>query len=229
MNPPTEEAHTLSIIPTADSIQRDPVDLPVTIEKVSESEDHRLRDARRMIRATKKLMYDMLREEKKASQEKKEPEPMIKLHVTLADQLGVKHLEHRVRLREVYNLQSGAWHKFRKKLIRKFRLKGSRWNLWERDGVAWVCLPKVPHVANGDELKLEVYGRKVRTPNSPSSSKRRHFDRPNQRRSKKSFSWVPPQPQTSDVSTNVRLAQPGKVGYRELPEISLQEEAIQQA
>jgi hypothetical protein len=107
---------------------------------------------------------------------------MIKFYVTLADQVGVKHLEHRVGRREVYELQSGAWHKFRKKLIQKFQLKGLRWNLWERDGVACVCLPKVPHVENGDELRLEVCSRRARTPNSPGSSKRRHFDRPNHRR-----------------------------------------------
>jgi hypothetical protein len=126
----------------------------------------------------------------------------------------------------VYECQKGAWHKIRKKLVRKFRLKESRWNLWERDGIAWVCLPKVPHVNDGAELKLEVYAKKTRTPNSPGPSKRKHFDRSNQRRSKKSFSWVPPQPRTSGVSTSVKLAEPGRIGYQELPEMSPEEEAL---
>jgi hypothetical protein len=66
-------------------------------------------------------------------------------------------------------------------------------------------------VANEDEHRLEVYGKK-----------HRHYDRPNQRRSRESFTRVP-----SDVSASVGLAQPGQVGYLELPELSLQEEPIQ--
>jgi hypothetical protein len=218
MNPQTEEAQVPSIIPTVNIGHGDQV---VRIHE----EDNQSRDARRLIRAAKKESYGMIRAEKRARQVKEKPEPKINVYVTLADQVGVKHLEHRVGRREVYEFQNGAWHKFRKKLIQKFRLKGLRWNLWERDGVAWVCFPKVPHMADEDELKLEVYGKKTRTPNSPGSSKRRHFDRPNQRRSKKSFSWVPPQPRTADVSTSVKLAEPGKIGHRELPEISPQNEA----
>jgi hypothetical protein len=72
MNPPTEEAQALSMIPTAGSIQRDPFDKSDTIEKVSEGEDHRLWEARRMIRAAKELTYDVLREERKVRQEKGE-------------------------------------------------------------------------------------------------------------------------------------------------------------
>jgi hypothetical protein len=100
-------------------------------EELSQGKDHRLRDARRMIRAVKKVAYDLLREERKARGEKKASEPKNKVY-----EVGLKHLEHRVGKREVYEVQVGAWHKFRKKLIQKFRLKGLRWNLWERDGIA---------------------------------------------------------------------------------------------
>jgi hypothetical protein len=180
-----------------------------------------------MIRATKKIAYDMLREQGRARKEKKEAEPIIKVYATLADQVGIEHLRHRVGRREEYNLKSGAWYEFRKRLIQKFRLKELRWNLWARDGIAWVCLPKMPHVADGDELKVEVYARGKRTPNSPGASHRKHFERPNQRRPKRTFTWSPPQPRTSDVSTSVKLAPEGQVGYRELPELSPQEEAYQ--
>jgi hypothetical protein len=136
----------------------------------------------------------------------------------------MKHLEHRVGRRELYDLEDGAWNKFRKKLIQKFRLKGLRWNLWERSGGAWACLSKVPKVLDQDELKLEVWGKKDRVPNKPGSRKRRHFDRPNQKRSKKSFTWAPPGPMFRDVATTGKLAPAGQVGYRELADVGPEEE-----
>jgi hypothetical protein len=142
--------------------------------------------------------------------------------------VGVKHLEHRVGRREIYDLDEGAWHKSRKKLVQKFRLKGLRWNLWEQSGGAWACLPKVPSVRDQDELRLEVWGKKVRIPNNPGTSKRRHFDRPNQKRSLKSFTWVPPGPVFRDVATTEKLAEPGRIGYRELENVGPEEERRRQ-
>jgi hypothetical protein len=95
--------------------------------------------------------------EKRAQHEMKEVAPKMKVYVTLAVQIEIPHLEHRVGRREMYGSEQGAWYKYRKRLIQKFRLKGLRWNLWERDGIAWVCLPKLPRIEDGAELKLEVY------------------------------------------------------------------------
>jgi hypothetical protein len=140
----------------------------------------------------------------------------------------MKHLEHRVGRREIYDLEDGPWHKFRKKLIQKFRLKGLRWTLWERSGGAWACLPKVPRVTDQDELRLEVWGKKDQVPNKPGTSKRKHFDRPNQKRSRKRFMWTPPGPTFRDVATTGKLAPPGQIGYRELADNSPQDELREQ-
>jgi hypothetical protein len=89
-------------------------------------------------------------------------------------------------------------------------------------------LPKVPQESDQDEFRLEVWGKKVRTPNKSGSSKRRHFDRLNQRRSRKSFEWTPPGPKYHDVATTGKLATPAQIGYRELADQSPQEETREQ-
>jgi hypothetical protein len=174
--------------------------------------DHRERDVRRMLRAVKKVEYDRSRELRAARRQ--EVAPAKRIQVARADQVGSKHLEHRVGRREIYELDDGAWHKFRKKLVQKFRLKGLRWNLWEHSGGAWACLPKVPVVRDQDELRLEVWGKRDRVPYKPGTSKRRHFERPNQKRSRKSFTCTPPGPVFRDVATTGKLAEPGRIGYR---------------
>jgi hypothetical protein len=73
-------------------------------EPVSGSEDHQERDAKRMIRAVKKVAYDMLREQRKAREPKEDPEPMIRVFATLADQVGSEHQKHRAGRHEVYDL-----------------------------------------------------------------------------------------------------------------------------
>jgi hypothetical protein len=190
--------------------------------------DNRDRDARRMIRAVKKLEYDRLRELRAARKQRAAPAKRGLVYVTLADQVGMKHLEHRVGRREIYDLDEGAWHKFRKRLVQKFKLKGLRWNLWEQIGGAWACLPKVPAVSDQDELRLEIWGKRDRVPNRPGASKRKHFVRPNQKRSRKSFTWVPPGPVFRDVATTGKLAEPGRIGYRELEDVGPEEERRRQ-
>jgi hypothetical protein len=182
-----------------------------------------------MIRATKKLMYDLVREHRKTTEPEKGPEVVrIKAYITLSDQTGIEHLNHRVGKRElIETVKSDGRHKFRKYIIRKFRLKSLCWNLWRRDGVAWACMPKMPQVEDGDEFKLEIYGKKRRQPNKPGSSKRLHFDRPNSRKTRRDFTWIPPQPLRHDTSTEIRLAAPNQIGYRELPVLNLQEEEQQ--
>jgi hypothetical protein len=225
--PSAEEEQTLSgdSAPGKEVGQRDPEGFGA--DGPDEREDHRLLDARRLLRAAKKVTYDLLREQRTARQQVEEPAKVIRVYVTLADQVGLKHMEHRVGRREVHALRTGEWYKFRKKLIQRYRLKSLQWNLWLRDGIAWACLPKVPQVADGDELRLDVWGRKKSRQNSPNSSSRRHLERANQKRSKKSFTWSPPAPRSQDVATSVKLAPAGQIGYRELPDRSPEEDAIQ--
>jgi hypothetical protein len=83
-------------------------------------------------------------------------------------------------------------------------------------------------VRDQDELRLEVWGKKDRVPNKPGTSKRRHYDRPNQKRSRKSFMWEPPGPKFRDVATTGKLAPAGRVGYRELDDVVPEEEMRRQ-
>jgi hypothetical protein len=200
--------------------------LPPEDPSRKETADMAIRDARRLLRATKKICYDLLREKQRSGKSEENPDPKQRVYVTLLDGVGIEHLRHRIGRREVYNIDpSKGWNKFRKALVRRFRLKNLQWNLWVKDNVAWICLPKVPHVTDGDELRLQVYGTRNRHPNAPGSSKRRHFDRPNSKRSRRDFIWVPStQTQLHDMATTAKLAPPGQVGYRELPGRTLQEE-----
>jgi hypothetical protein len=86
-------------------------------------------------------------------------------------------------------------------------------------------MSKVPAVKDQDELRLEIWGKKVRTPNRPGTSKRKHFDRPDQKRSRKSFTWTPPGPVLRDVATTGKLAEPGRIGYRELDDVGPEQES----
>jgi hypothetical protein len=168
--------------------------------------------------------YDRLRALRAAQEKEVAPAKRIRVYVTLADQVRLKHIEHRVGRREIHDLDDGAWHKFRKKLMQKLRLKDLRWNLWEQGGGAWACLPRVPAMKDQDELRLEIWGKKDRTPNRPGTSKRKHFVRPNQKRSRKSFTWTQPGPVYRDVATTGKLAEPGRVGYRELEDVGPEQE-----
>jgi hypothetical protein len=83
-------------------------------------------------------------------------------------------------------------------------------------------------VRDQDELRLEVWGKKERIPNRPGTSKRMHYDRANQKRSRKSFTWTPPGPVFRDVTTTGKLAEPGRTGYRELEDVGPEEERLRQ-
>jgi hypothetical protein len=231
--PESSEGRVSGEIPTEDWIPQDcsPTNEVSNDPKIEVADEQhtaidvsdRDRSARRLLRALKKIAYDRLREERGAHKELEKP-VKLRIYLTLADQVGIEHLKHRIGRREVYEVEHGAWHKLRKKFIQKFRLKGLNWNLWVMSGGAWACLPKVPRVSDQDELRLEVWGKKVKTPNKPGSTKRRHFDRPNQRRSRKSFEWTPPGPKYRDVATTGKLAAPGQIGFRELADQSPQDD-----
>jgi hypothetical protein len=93
-------------------------------------------DARRLLRALKKVPYDRLRGERAARKVQEQTTTKIRIYVTLSDQVGIEHLKPRIGRREVYDVELGACHKLRKKLIWKFRLKGLNWNLWMMSGGA---------------------------------------------------------------------------------------------
>jgi hypothetical protein len=105
----------------------------------------------------------------------------------------------------------------RKYLIGVYRLKGLQWVLYRtdfREG-RWAELPKLLKIAEeGDEYELEITGRKRRQPNAPGPSRKRHFDRPNSKNTKRDFIWNAPDPRVN-AETQVRLADAGHIGYRE--------------
>jgi hypothetical protein len=153
---------------------------------------HRDRDAKRLLRALKKVAYDKLRERK----EGKEIEKVVpsRVYITLEDRLGVSHQAHRVGIRE--ELQTSTKN-LRKSLIRIFRLKNLVWELHRRDGNQWAKLPKLVQVLQAEaDYRLIIIERKRKRPNAPGSSKRRHFERANQRKRKAAdFCWRPPDEQ----------------------------------
>jgi hypothetical protein len=76
-----------------------------------------------------------------------------------------------------------------------YRLKGLQWVLYRKDSREgkWAELPKLLKIAKkGDEYQLEITRRKRRQPNAPGSSRRRHLDRANSRKTKSDFIWSPP-------------------------------------
>jgi hypothetical protein len=78
--------------------------------------DVRMRDACRLIRALRKISYE-IRGPRKGKAEKEEKK-VYKAFITLEDQVGVHHLRHRVGRREELQTTLSHPHQFRKTLIR---------------------------------------------------------------------------------------------------------------
>jgi hypothetical protein len=113
-------------------------------------------------------------------------------------------------------MEKGPW-EVRKYLIRVYRLKRLQRVLYRRDlrEGRWAVLPKLLKIAEeGDEYQLEITGRKKGRPNAPGTSRRQHFNRPNSRKTKRDFIWNAPNPRIN-TQTQVQLAAPGRIGYRE--------------
>jgi hypothetical protein len=172
-----------------------------------------------MLRATKKIAYDLLRSTREANAKEPKPEkPNMKIYVTLNDRVGLPFLKHwNGTRRELHvGLEKGPW-EIRKYLIRVYRLKRLQWVLYRRDfmEVKWAELPKLLKIAEeGDEYQIEIYGSQKGRPNAPGSSRRHHYDKPNSRKTKRDFIWNAPDPRVN-TETQVRLAAPEKIGYRE--------------
>jgi hypothetical protein len=187
------------------------------------------RDAKRMLRASKKIAHDLLRSTRdQARAERPKPEKKnMKIYVTMNDRVGLPFLKYwNLTRRELHvGIEKGPW-EIRKYLIRVYRLKGLQWVLYRKDlrEGRWAELPKLLKIAEeGDEYQLEITGRKRRHLNTPGSSRKRHFDRPNSRKSKRDFIWSAPDPRSNAV-TQVRLAGAGHIGYRDTqPEIESEE------
>jgi hypothetical protein len=112
-----------------------------------------------MIRTAKKIAYDVLRERpKELKQKKHQAQRIIKVYITVDDQVGIKHMQRRVGKREKYEADvSGAALDLRKSLIRSYPLKKLKWSLWTRDSVDWACLPKLlPIIEDGSEFRLVI-------------------------------------------------------------------------
>jgi hypothetical protein len=148
------------------------------------------RDAKRMIRDTKKIAYDLLHStQAEFRAEKPKPEKKnIKIHVTMNDRGWLPFLKHWNWMRR--ELHAGiikeAWD-IRKYLIRMYKLKGLQWVLYPRDnGDGRLAeLPKLLKIVDpGDDFQIEITGRKKMHPNAPGSSRRRHFDRANSKKTK---------------------------------------------
>jgi hypothetical protein len=178
------------------------------------------RDAKRMLRATKKIAHDLLRATHDQARSAKEPKPekrCMKVYVTMYDRVGLPFLKHwdGVRRELHVGIENGPW-EIRKYLIRVYRLKRLRWVLYRRDlQERWTELPKLLKIAvEGDEFQLEVTGRKKGRPNAPGTSRRQHFNRANSRKTKRDFIWNAPDPYVN-ASTQVRLAAANRIGYKE--------------
>jgi hypothetical protein len=122
-------------------------------------EDGKMAEAKCMIRAVKKVAYDILRDTPKDLKPKtKDPERRsINVCLTLEDRVGIKHLQHRVGRREELraDVSKYPWN-LGKAMIRIYRLKNLEWTLWrhdsERRGKA--VLPKLLQTAEeGDKFR----------------------------------------------------------------------------
>jgi hypothetical protein len=160
----------------------------------------------------KKTAYDKLRERKEGREEEKAAPSRV--YITLEDRVGVTHLAHRVGIRE--ELQTTTKN-LRKSLIRIFRLKNLVWELHRRDGGQWAKLPKLVQVLQAEaDYRLIIIERKRKRPNAPGSSRRRHFERANQRKRKaEDFCWRPSDEQTR-ARPDLRVEPPRPPGWKPL-------------
>jgi hypothetical protein len=94
-------------------------------------EDTKHRDMMRMYRKARKLAYEIRGPWRKPEKPEKEAKRVYRAYITLEDQAGVHHLEHRIGKREEFQTNLTRPHEFRKALVRVFRLKNLRWSLYQ--------------------------------------------------------------------------------------------------
>jgi hypothetical protein len=144
--------------------------------------DVKVRDACRLIRALRKISCEIRGPWK--PKPKNEEKKAYKAFITLEDQVGIHHLRHRVGRMEELQTTLSHPHQFWKTLIRVHRLKNLRWSLLhvDREGNR-ARMPELMQILEEDaECVLVIEYQKRKRPNTPGTSKRRHFERANQKR-----------------------------------------------
>jgi hypothetical protein len=138
--------------------------------------DVRHRDMMRMYRKARKLAYEIRGPWKKPEKAEKAAKRVYRAYISVEDLVGVRHLQHRIGVREEFQTNLTRPHEFRKALIRIFRLKNLRWSLYHvRDGER-MRMPELFQVIEDEaEYVLVIEEQKRRRPNSPGTSKRQHF------------------------------------------------------
>jgi hypothetical protein len=164
--------------------------------------DTKRRDMMRLYRKTRKLAYEVRGPWKPREKPKKEAKRVHKAYITLEDQVGVHTLEHRVGRREEFQTNLTRPHEFRKALIRVFRLKNLKWSLLHVDKEGnRARMPELTQIIEDEaEYVLVIKDQRRKRPSAPGTSKRRHFERANQKRRRGDFEWHPPQEKSSHKS-----------------------------
>jgi hypothetical protein len=155
--------------------------------------DIKKRDPCRLIRALRKVAYELRgpREGKAKKPEKK----VYRAFITLEDQVGIHHLSHRVGKKKEFQSTLQHPHQFRNTLIRVYQLKNLRWSLLRKvqDGSLLRMQVLMQILEEDAEYVLRIWEQKSKRPNAPGSRKRNHFQRANQKRGRKDFTWSPDQ------------------------------------
>jgi hypothetical protein len=164
--------------------------------------DTRHRDMMRMYRKARKLAYEIRgpwRKPEKREKSEKQKKQVYRAYITLEDRVGVHHLRHRVGRREEFQTNLTHPHEFRKTLVRVFRLKNLQWTLYHVDKEGnRARMPQLIQVIEDEaEYVLDIERQKKKRTNAPGTSKRKHFERANQKKRRGDFEWHPPQSKES--------------------------------
>jgi hypothetical protein len=90
-------------------------------------------------------------------------------------------------------------HEFRKVLVRVYRLKNLKWSLYHVDEEGKRArMPELMQIIEDNaEHVLVIEEQRRKRPNAPGTSKRKHFERANQKRRRGHFEWHSPQEKSS--------------------------------
>jgi hypothetical protein len=177
-------------------------------------------DASRLIRAARKIAYELKGTAiEKIEQKKKEKaeKNVYGAYVTIEDRVGIIHLQTQVGKRKESQTTLRNPHEFRKTLIWVFRLQGLRWTLLrkEEDGRTAIMPNLMQILEENAEYIVRIEERLRRRPNAPGSSERRHFERANQKKSRASFTWSPPLIEGPKSEPKSHEARRSKVGHED--------------
>jgi hypothetical protein len=219
----SKEAAALEVAPLVESVEpqcivEDSWATPEDHDFVAESGDSAISEAgaskqlSRLIRAHQKRFYELKRclfKRTKPEPKPKEDDPIHPVKVVIDDRNGVTpHLVNGRNL-EIGITTKTTPHQFRKKLIRKLKLKGVVWRLerWN-PGIGefqWFEIAACSSVKKGDIFRIQIMRSRKLVPNAPGTSKRTKYERANQREKRrlglKSYVWNPKEgKQLADVS-----------------------------